>query len=210
MCIRDRYNDIYDDLVGSYYDSSSSIGEDPAFGFMYISIALGSFSLTKLSDDNPINMLDFIANIGGFWGEYTSSSSPVNITRTCLVCWLYYRCENHPRPGYSNPCPCIPSLSSPHRLVEVLLVAWGVFFITRHNDTGPKQVARDFAKAIKRCFERNNSSVNVAGPSPSSAVASRAESDGEEHPNGGIAPGGPSNASGNNIGGRASVDQSTV
>ena len=75
------YNDIYDDLVGSYYDSSSSIGEDPAFGFMYISIALGSFSLTKLSDDNPINMLDFIANIGGFWGEYTGSSSPVNITR---------------------------------------------------------------------------------------------------------------------------------
>ena len=48
---------------------------------MYISIALGSFSLTKLSDDNPINMLDFIANIGGFWGEYTGSSSPVNITR---------------------------------------------------------------------------------------------------------------------------------
>ena len=75
------YNDIYDNLVGSYYDSSSSIGEDPAFGFMFLYLFLGSFSVTTLSDDNPINIFDFIANIGGFWGEWTSSSSPVNITR---------------------------------------------------------------------------------------------------------------------------------
>lgn len=63
------YNDIYYYMIGPSSDSSSSTGGDPAFGLMYLTLALGSFSLTKLSDNNPIDMLDFIANIGGFWGE---------------------------------------------------------------------------------------------------------------------------------------------
>ena len=50
-------------------DSTSIAGGEPSIGYLFLNVNLGRFSLTKLSDDNPIDMLDFIANIGGFWGE---------------------------------------------------------------------------------------------------------------------------------------------
>ena len=61
-----------DDLLyssSSYYSRSFSPLSDIAVGTLLLTLTLGSYSLTELSDDNPMDILDFIANIGGFWGE---------------------------------------------------------------------------------------------------------------------------------------------
>lgn len=75
--LQEMYDKLYGELIHSSTDSSSRYDGDPAFGVMHLTLTLGSFSLTTLSDDNPIDMLDFIANIGGFWGECVHSSSPL-------------------------------------------------------------------------------------------------------------------------------------
>ena len=79
---------VYEELYyrGLLDSSSSSSGDwDPSFGYLQLTFTIGSFSLTKLSDDNPIDMLDFIANIGGFWGERTSASNSTITTRRKII-----------------------------------------------------------------------------------------------------------------------------
>lgn len=47
-----------------------------ALGFLDISLTQGSYSLTELSDINPLDAGAFLGNIGGFWGEKTISPMP--------------------------------------------------------------------------------------------------------------------------------------
>lgn len=115
-----------------------------------------------------------------------------------------------------HPCPVL--LFTRPRLLEVLLLAWGVFFIARHNDSTPKQKARNFVKAIQRVVQGGVRPVAVEGPSPPSTVAvvvsvtPSADHNGEERPNWNIADGGPRQAtsSSSRIGGRVLANENTV
>lgn len=113
-----------------------------------------------------------------------------------------------------NECPCPTLLFTRPLRLEILLLAWGVFFIARHNDTTPKQKARNFVKAIRRgvqrSVQRDNRPVAIQGPSQASTVASSPESGVEEHPDGDIAQGGPSDTNGSSVGDKASAHESTV
>lgn len=118
------------------------------------------------------------------------------------------------------PAPVFNEYPSPTLLftrplfLEILLLAWGVFFIARHNDITPKQKARNFAKAIRkgvqRSVQREDRPVAIEGPSHASTVASSPECGVEPHPDGDIAQGGPSDTNGSSIGGRESAAESTV
>lgn len=181
------YNYLYDDLVDSCYDSSSSIGADPAFHLMYLTLAPGPFSLTTLSEDNPIDMLNFTANVGGFWGKCMSSSSPAQLCRRRITLPGATLDANTTHcPGFSTSTLAIRCLLRVLASLEILLPAWGIILIASHNGTTPIQKTRHFCKAIRRGVQRNHRPVAVEGPSPSSAVASRAARDGEEHLNEGI------------------------
>lgn len=74
-----------------------------------------------------------------------------------------------------------PPLSFAHVGVsEVLLVAWGVFFVARRGDTTPTQKARNFSKAIQRGVQRDKRPIAKEGPSPPPGIASDAKDDGEQ------------------------------
>lgn len=78
------YYYISDYVFDSSTNSSSSVGENPAFGDLMFTLTQGSFSLMELSEENPIDMFGYIGNIGGFWGECTSPPSAINITYMCI------------------------------------------------------------------------------------------------------------------------------
>ena len=54
------------------FESEHAIEVTGAFtlGALFLTLTLGSFSLTTLKEDNPVDIPDFIASIGGFWGEW--------------------------------------------------------------------------------------------------------------------------------------------
>lgn len=96
--VQEKYDELYSELIYSSSDDSSS-GDNggPVFGFMYLTLTLGSFSLTTLSDDNPIDMFDFIANIGGFWGKCTPPIGQPYVSMYYFT-WRQVRCEFHRLP----------------------------------------------------------------------------------------------------------------
>lgn len=97
--VQEKYDELYRELIYSSSDDSSS-GDDggPAFGLMHLTLTLGSFSLTTLSDDNPIDMFDFIANIGGFWGKCTPPAGQPYVSMYYFS-WRQVRGEFHQIPG---------------------------------------------------------------------------------------------------------------
>ena len=70
--VQDWYNYIATDVLGTRSSSSSSTGENPALGDLLLSLTQGSHSLTGLEDENPLDIFDYLGNIGGFWGECMS------------------------------------------------------------------------------------------------------------------------------------------
>lgn len=77
---------VYDELYQSgLLASNSTGGGNLSFGYLCLGLTLSPFSLTELSDDNPIDMLDFVANIGGFWGECARPSRSNQITCRYIV-----------------------------------------------------------------------------------------------------------------------------
>lgn len=62
-----------------YFDHtrySPSDGGNLAVGALYITLTQGSLSKTTLSEDDPLDIPEFISSIGGFWGECTGPSGP--------------------------------------------------------------------------------------------------------------------------------------
>lgn len=43
--------------------------DEYAVGYLYLILTQGSFSLTELSDNNPLDIGSFLGNMGGFWGK---------------------------------------------------------------------------------------------------------------------------------------------
>ena len=43
-----------------------------AIGYLHLTLTQGGFSLTELTDINPIDLATLLGNIGGFWGKITS------------------------------------------------------------------------------------------------------------------------------------------
>lgn len=103
--------------------------------------------------------------------------------------------------------PCLQRTRSPYpvvlqppRLVEVLLLVWGVFFIATVNAT-PEQQARNFDKPI----QMGKGLMRMKRPSPPPAVDSDAADGSEQQPNWDVAHGGPLQATGNSNGGTVSA-----
>ena len=74
----------YTDDDSSYHNSTSEIDEDSsyqdttsdthgngsnAFGAIYLTLTQGTFSVTEITDINPLDIGNFLGNIGGFWGK---------------------------------------------------------------------------------------------------------------------------------------------
>lgn len=76
-------------LYGSkYFDHtqySPSDGGNLAVGALYLTLTQGSLSMTTLSEDNPLDIPEFISSIGGFWGECTGPSGPREVSADDFV-----------------------------------------------------------------------------------------------------------------------------
>lgn len=110
--------------------------------------------------------------------------------------WRCVGCERYPLPLSSTRPLALPCRFQPPRLVEVLLLIWGVFFIATVNTT-PEQKARNFDKPI----QRGKDIMRMKRPSPPPAEVSDAADTSEEQPNWDLAHGGPLQATGSSTGG---------
>ncbi|CAN0456440.1 unnamed protein product, partial [Laminaria digitata] len=41
-----------------------------AVGFLYLTLTQGAYSVTEISDINPLDIGNLLGNIGGFWGKF--------------------------------------------------------------------------------------------------------------------------------------------
>ena len=55
-------------------------GSSYALGYLFITFTQGAYSLTELTDVNPLDIGTLLGNIGGFWGKLLSPSMP-SLTR---------------------------------------------------------------------------------------------------------------------------------
>ena len=68
--------DLYGNTRFNHTQYSPDDGGDLAVGALFLTLRLGSFSEITLSEVNPLDIPEFISNIGGFWGERAGPSRP--------------------------------------------------------------------------------------------------------------------------------------
>ena len=61
----------YADDDSSYQNTTSAAHGNSSFavGYLYLILTQGSFSVTEITDINPLDVGNFVGNIGGFWGK---------------------------------------------------------------------------------------------------------------------------------------------